>query len=66
MQYDHINDLMNEGLGESSGYADHGDIFSVTFNFPYDQKEMVENFISKRTKDFVVEMIVREAEKEWV
>lgn len=64
--YNHIDALMEEGLGEKSSYTEHGDIFSITFNFPYDKKEMIERFIEQNTKDYVVEMIVREAEKEWV
>ena len=63
--YGHIDDLMEEALGEGSSYNEQSDIFGVTFNFQREQKEMIENFLKKKTKSYVVEMIIREAEKVW-
>ncbi len=63
--YGHIDDLMEEALGEGSSYNEQSDIFGVTFNFQREQKEMIENFLKKKTKNYVIEMIIREAEKVW-
>jgi len=63
--YGHIDGLMEEAMGSGAAYNEESDIFSVSFNFQRDQKGMIEDFLKKKTKDYVVEMIIREAEKTW-
>lgn len=58
--FDHIEELLADGLG-GAGEKPESDIFSVSFNFPKDSKEEVEDFIKREGKEAIVQYIMREA-----
>lgn len=58
--YDHIEELLQEGLGGVDG-APESDIFSVSFNFPKECKEDVDAYIKSTGKEAIARMIMTEA-----
>lgn len=57
---DFISELLNNDMRNSDQF--NSDIFSMTFCFPIEHKQRIENFIKQKTKDFVVAMIMDEVE----
>lgn len=58
--FDHIEELLSDGLG-GAGEKPESDIFSVSFNFPKDSQQDVEDYIKREGKEAIVQHIMREA-----
>lgn len=63
IDYSHIDDLLSEGLGKEAGYKADNDEFSITFTFPIERKDEVEELIQNKGKDYVTALIIKEARR---
>lgn len=62
-EQDFIGDLLDNGLGVDEQVKE-SDIFGITFNFPIEKRAEIEAWVKKKTKDYVVAMIMDEVAKD--
>lgn len=58
--FGHIAELLQTGLGSEKTTLEK-EVFGVTFNFPVAEKDIVMDYISKKSKEYFVNKIIEEA-----
>lgn len=60
--YSYLEDLMNEDFANDHS-LENTERFNITFSFPVEYKETIDQYVKEKGKNTIAEMIIKEAQK---